>query len=76
MEEVRHGANPEPSGRLARSLLSSNSKERRHHDILPTVASGMVSLFVMTRLADRSNVRVYAGSWTEWGSTVGYPIER
>ncbi len=36
----------------------------------------MVSLFVMTRLADRSNVRVYAGSWTEWGSTVGYPIER
>lgn len=36
----------------------------------------MVSLFVMTRLADRSNARVYDGSWTEWGSTVGYPIER
>ncbi len=32
--------------------------------------------FAMTRLADRSNIRIYDGSWTEWGSIVGYPIER
>lgn len=27
-------------------------------------------------LADRDNLRVYDGSWTEWGSMVGMPIER
>lgn len=32
--------------------------------------------FAMTRILDRSDVRVYDGSWTEWGSIVGYPIER
>ncbi|MFP3914838.1 MAG: sulfurtransferase [Actinomycetota bacterium] len=32
--------------------------------------------FAATRLAGRDNVRVYDGSWTEWGSIVGYPIER
>jgi thiosulfate/3-mercaptopyruvate sulfurtransferase len=32
--------------------------------------------FAATKLADRPNVRVYDGSWTEWGSIVGYPVER
>jgi thiosulfate/3-mercaptopyruvate sulfurtransferase len=32
--------------------------------------------FVLTRLLGRSQVRVYDGSWTEWGSLVGFPIER
>jgi thiosulfate/3-mercaptopyruvate sulfurtransferase len=32
--------------------------------------------FALTRLSDRSDVRVYDGSWTEWGSIVGFPIER
>ena len=32
--------------------------------------------FAFTRILDRSGVRVYDGSWTEWGSIVGYPIER
>ena len=31
--------------------------------------------FAMTRLANQPNVRVYDGSWTEWGSIVGYPVE-
>jgi thiosulfate/3-mercaptopyruvate sulfurtransferase len=30
----------------------------------------------LTRLASRNNVRIYDGSWTEWGSMVGMPIER
>ncbi len=30
----------------------------------------------MTRLADRPNVKVYDGSWTEWGTIVGFPIEK
>lgn len=32
--------------------------------------------FAMTELSGYSNVRVYDGSWTEWGSIVGVPIER
>lgn len=32
--------------------------------------------FALTRILDRPGVRVYDGSWTEWGSIVGFPIER
>lgn len=32
--------------------------------------------FAMTEILDYTNVRVYDGSWTEWGSLVGVPIER
>ncbi|MEU6701026.1 rhodanese-like domain-containing protein [Pseudonocardia sp. NPDC046786] len=32
--------------------------------------------FALTRVAGLSRVRVYDGSWTEWGSIVGFPVER
>jgi thiosulfate/3-mercaptopyruvate sulfurtransferase len=32
--------------------------------------------FVLTQLLGFSNVKNYDGSWTEWGSLVGVPIER
>lgn len=31
---------------------------------------------ILTRILDHPNTRVYDGSWTEWGSMVGMPIER
>lgn len=37
---------------------------------------GSLAWFILTRLLGASNVRVYDGSWTEWGSIVGFPIER
>ena len=37
---------------------------------------GSLGWFVLTRLVGRSKVRVYDGSWTEWGSIVGFPVER
>jgi thiosulfate/3-mercaptopyruvate sulfurtransferase len=35
-----------------------------------------IGWFAAARLLGRSDVRVYDGSWTEWGSMVGNPIER
>ncbi|MCP3998685.1 MAG: sulfurtransferase [bacterium] len=32
--------------------------------------------FILTRVLYYTNVRVYDGSWTEWGSIVGVPVER
>jgi thiosulfate/3-mercaptopyruvate sulfurtransferase len=35
-----------------------------------------VLYFVLTELLGYENVRVYDGSWTEWGNLVGVPVER
>jgi thiosulfate/3-mercaptopyruvate sulfurtransferase len=32
--------------------------------------------FAMCHLLGYRNVRIYDGSWTEWGSIVGFPVER
>lgn len=32
--------------------------------------------FALTNIVGLANVRIYDGSWTEWGSMVGMPIER
>jgi thiosulfate/3-mercaptopyruvate sulfurtransferase len=37
---------------------------------------GSLAWFILTRLLGKPNVRVYDGSWTEWGSIVGFPVER
>lgn len=37
---------------------------------------GSLAWFILTRLLGASDVRVYDGSWTEWGSIVGFPVER
>ncbi len=35
-----------------------------------------LACFAMTEILGYRNVRVYDGSWTEWGSMVGMPVER
>jgi thiosulfate/3-mercaptopyruvate sulfurtransferase len=29
----------------------------------------------LTQILGYENIRIYDGSWTEWGSIVGYPVE-
>ena len=35
-----------------------------------------LSWFAIKYLLGRENVLVYDGSWTEWGTTVGFPMEK
>ncbi len=35
-----------------------------------------VLYFVLSRILGYPSVRVYDGSWTEWGNLVGFPVER
>jgi thiosulfate/3-mercaptopyruvate sulfurtransferase len=35
-----------------------------------------VAWVALTYILGHDNIRIYDGSWTEWGSIVGYPIER
>ena len=30
----------------------------------------------LSHILGYANVKIYDGSWTEWGSIVGYPVER
>ena len=32
--------------------------------------------FALTHILNMPNVKVYDGSWTEWGSIVGFPVEK
>ena len=35
-----------------------------------------VLYFALTQLLGFNRVRIYDGSWTEWGNLVGVPVER
>ena len=35
-----------------------------------------VLYFALTQLLGFKNVKIYDGSWTEWGNLVGVPVER
>ena len=61
------------------SVLQARGASPDHRDIVAYCRlSHRATLlwFVMRHLLDYQSVRVYDGSWTEWGSIVGFPIER
>jgi len=35
-----------------------------------------IAWIALSQILGHSNVKIYDGSWTEWGSIVGYPIEK
>jgi thiosulfate/3-mercaptopyruvate sulfurtransferase len=54
------------------------SREKPDEVVLYCRLSHRASLawVALTRLLGRENVKIYDGSWTEWGSIVGFPVER
>jgi len=61
-----------------REILSPHVEERALDVISYCRLSHRATLasFAMTEILGYPNVRVYDGSWTEWGSMVGMPIEK
>ncbi len=51
---------------------------RRQSGSLPTLLTqrSAYTWFVLSELLGLADVRNYDGSWTEWGSLIGAPIER
>ncbi|MGH9808999.1 MAG: hypothetical protein ACRD9W_17400 [Terriglobia bacterium] len=35
-----------------------------------------IAWITLSQILGNSNIKIYDGSWTEWGSIVGYPIEK
>jgi thiosulfate/3-mercaptopyruvate sulfurtransferase len=60
------------------SLIEARGARRDRDTILYCRLShrATVLYFALTELLGYENVRVYDGSWTEWGNLVGVPIER
>ena len=62
--------------------IAAMAAERGLTPDMPTIAycrmshRATVAYFALTRILGYPDVRVYDGSWTEWGNLVGVPIER
>jgi thiosulfate/3-mercaptopyruvate sulfurtransferase len=62
-----------------RSLLAATGiRDEKQDTVVYCRLSHRASLawFAMHCLLGHENVKVYDGSWTEWGSIVGFPVER
>ena len=66
-----------PASELA-SLVEARGANRERETILYCRLSHRATVlhFALTELLGYKNVRVYDGSWTEWGNLVGVPVER
>jgi thiosulfate/3-mercaptopyruvate sulfurtransferase len=66
-----------PAAELA-SLAEARGANRDRDTILYCRLSHRATVlhFALTELLGYKNVRVYDGSWTEWGNLVGVPVER
>ena len=60
------------------ALLDARGIKRDHEVIAYCRMShrATVVYFALTELLGFNQVRIYDGSWTEWGNLVGVPIER
>ena len=69
------GAFLDPAG--LRQVFSAVDLDRQRELITYCTIGGRASTawFVLTHLLGRDHVRVYDGSWAEWGKTPGTPVD-
>jgi len=65
----------EPSEIRARLATIGATSDKSHIAYCRLSHRASVAYFAMTQLLGYPDVRLYDGSWTEWGSMVGMPIE-
>jgi thiosulfate/3-mercaptopyruvate sulfurtransferase len=72
----QHGAFQSPD--QLRSVFSSIDLDSSHEVITYCTIGGRAATawFVLTQLLGRNRVRVYDGSWAEWGRMIDTPVER
>lgn len=77
-ESLLNGDTTFKSSEELREILSKTLQDENQNIISYCRLAHRATLasFAMTEILGYRNVRVYDGSWTEWGGIVGFPIER
>jgi thiosulfate/3-mercaptopyruvate sulfurtransferase len=67
------------SDELRRVLAAAGVAPEKHDDVVCYCRlshRATIGWIAMTHILGHTNIKIYDGSWTEWGSIVGYPIEK
>jgi thiosulfate/3-mercaptopyruvate sulfurtransferase len=64
---------------LRRILAAARIDPTRYQDVVCYCRlshRATIAWMALTHILGHANIKIYDGSWTEWGSIVGYPIEK
>jgi thiosulfate/3-mercaptopyruvate sulfurtransferase len=66
-------------GELRRVFAAANVTPEKFDDVVCYCRlshRATIAWIALSHILGHSNIKIYDGSWTEWGSIVGYPIEK